>query len=388
MRSLKRNLMSMAMLGLVLLAGNQAAAAAEFEFVNLGTAAAAFYSEAQAINNSNQITGRNWPGGETTEILTLWNGTTTVQPFPETGRDNAGWAINSSGVIAGGSTLGPGGYFHAATFNGGVRTDLHDLGGATEPLDNRNSLARGINDLGQIVGDSVTANGEATKAILWNNSVDPTVLPTLGGASAEANGINNAGQVVGNSYLTGDEAHHAALWTLSSNDLVDLGTLGGASSSASAINAAGLIVGWSNFTGDEQHATLWNGSAITDLGTLGGVNSQATALNLDGSIVGWSELADGSQRATLWKDGQIFDLNSLLDPAVVSAGWVLRSAYGINDQGWIVGTTDANALLGSDWHGFLLTPTPVPVPAAVWLFGSGLVALVGLARRRVYMRDL
>ena len=25
---------------------------------------------------------------------------------------------------------------------------------------------------------------------------------------------------------------------------------------------------------------------------------------------------------------------------------------------------------------------PVPVPAAVWLFGSGLIALVGLARRK------
>jgi hypothetical protein len=28
------------------------------------------------------------------------------------------------------------------------------------------------------------------------------------------------------------------------------------------------------------------------------------------------------------------------------------------------------------------TPDPVPIPAAVWLFGSGLLGLVGVARRR------
>jgi hypothetical protein len=29
------------------------------------------------------------------------------------------------------------------------------------------------------------------------------------------------------------------------------------------------------------------------------------------------------------------------------------------------------------------TPAPVPIPAAVYLFGSGLIGLVGLARRKV-----
>jgi len=37
--------------------------------------------------------------------------------------------------------------------------------------------------------------------------------------------------------------------------------------------------------------------------------------------------------------------------------------------------TDGN---GSDWVG----ASPVPVPAAVWLFGSGLLGLVGVARRK------
>jgi hypothetical protein len=31
---------------------------------------------------------------------------------------------------------------------------------------------------------------------------------------------------------------------------------------------------------------------------------------------------------------------------------------------------------------FLLTPTVVPLPAAAWLFGSGLLGLAGMARRK------
>lgn len=36
---------------------------------------------------------------------------------------------------------------------------------------------------------------------------------------------------------------------------------------------------------------------------------------------------------------------------------------------------------GGEIRGFF-TPSPVPVPAAVWLFGSGLVGLLGIARRK------
>jgi hypothetical protein len=54
-----------------------------------------------------------------------------------------------------------------------------------------------------------------------------------------------------------------------------------------------------------------------------------------------------------------------------------------NPDGPLAGctTVDANNpdcnLLTSVWVG-----APVPVPAAVWLFGSGLIGLVGIARRK------
>jgi hypothetical protein len=45
--------------------------------------------------------------------------------------------------------------------------------------------------------------------------------------------------------------------------------------------------------------------------------------------------------------------------------------------------TDGTPASGSIfWDDVNLTVTPIPVPAAVWLFGSGLIGLVGVARRR------
>lgn len=57
---------------------------------------------------------------------------------------------------------------------------------------------------------------------------------------------------------------------------------------------------------------------------------------------------------------------------------------------WGVNSTPELAYLFPDYNDQVLgldlrlelTPSAVPVPAAVWLFGSGLVALAGLARRR------
>jgi hypothetical protein len=35
------------------------------------------------------------------------------------------------------------------------------------------------------------------------------------------------------------------------------------------------------------------------------------------------------------------------------------------------------------YEGAIINPSAVPVPAALWLFGSGLLGLVGVARRRI-----
>jgi len=66
--------------------------------------------------------------------------------------------------------------------------DLDTLGG-------NDSSARGINDIGQVVGSSKTSSGEK-HAFLYENGT-MTDLGTLGGNTSIAYGINDIGQVVG-----------------------------------------------------------------------------------------------------------------------------------------------------------------------------------------------
>ncbi len=59
-------------------------------------------------------------------------------------------------------------------------------------------------------------------------------------------------------------------------------------------------------------------------------------------------------------------------------GWELNGATAINDLGQITGSGTHNGLT----RAFLLTPAAIPVPAAVWLFGSGLCLLAYIGRRK------
>jgi probable HAF family extracellular repeat protein len=203
--------------------------------------------------------------------------------------------------------------------------DLGTLGGSL-------AAASGINDSGQVVGNSFTTGDLAEHPFLWSGG-RMTDLGTLGGTLGEAFGVNGSGQVVGLSQISGDVAFHAFL--VSGGLMRDLGTLPGFSNSAAAsINASGQIAGYSYTNGLTTFRTLlFNGGVMTDLGTLGGANSFALGINGSTQVVGSSDVAgNAARRAFLFSGGVMHDLGTL--------GGTNSEAIAINEIGQVVGSAD------------------------------------------------
>ncbi|MGE5056988.1 MAG: hypothetical protein ACM3WP_22750 [Acidobacteriota bacterium] len=121
-----------------------------------------------------------------------------------------------------------------------------------------------------------------------------------------------------------------------------------------AINDLGQVVGWSSYPGNDctwsggcRHAVLWKPTGeIQDLNALpGDVESKAYKINFFGQVIGQS-----GSRPFIWSEHNgMQDLNALI---LASAGWVLKSATGLNSWGQIVG----QAALNGQPRGFLLSP--------------------------------
>jgi probable HAF family extracellular repeat protein len=219
-------------------------------------------------------------------------------------------------------------------------TDLGTLPGGTQ------SLAYGINNSGQVVGDSTFAGSPFSHAFLWDATNGMQDLGTLPGDSgSRAQGINDFGQVVGISY-TDFSAPHAFLWD-AVNGMHALGTLPGDSgSSAFGINNSGQVIGKSFIPNTPMiHAFLWDATnGMHALGTLpGDSGSSAFGINNSGQVVGHSFLAGtGVFHAFLW------DAVHGMQALGTLPGDSGSTAYGINDSGQVVGKS-----VGFGTHAFL-----------------------------------
>jgi probable HAF family extracellular repeat protein len=291
--------------------------------------------------------------------------------------------------------------------------DLGTLGGAS-------SWASGINNQGQIVGRSTTAEGIA-KAFFWDekSGMQPIGDPGAYSPAINDNGvavisnssklftwdsinglqealpnyfnpheINNVGQIVGTynnwpaiwSAAEGLEifgntgmpvginnhgqfvGNYGRFWD-SDGTITYLQRLGG-SVSASSINDKMQITG-SAVIGDTgmRHAVIWDmqTGTIQDIGALG-ETSFGSDINENGDVVGRDI---GVGHAFLWmQEYGMMDLNDIVNGT--GFGWTIESALEINDNGWIAAV--ATNLDGQE-RAVLLRPVPEPATALFMITG-------------------
>jgi probable HAF family extracellular repeat protein len=170
--------------------------------------------------------------------------------------------------------------------------------------------------------------------VIYNNGV----MTDIGGN--DARGLNNIGQVVGE--LSTNGRFHAYLY--SNGVLTDLGTLPAHDGSvAQGINDAGVVVGYSLLSNSNNPfgAFIYSNGVMRLLAE----NAYAFDVNNRGEIVGQTS-NDG---AFIYSNGRLQILNNLIR---VDSGWYLVTAFAINDTGQIVGY----GIVNNQMHGFLLTP--------------------------------
>jgi probable HAF family extracellular repeat protein len=299
-------------------------------------------------------------------------------------------AINNFGQVAGAAENGAmdpltgwPGEIRAVLWERGQVRDLGTLGG-------NESSANSINDLGQVVGGTLTSTPDPfanaplvsapsifcegltfagcalavpgateTHAFVWQNGFMRD-LHTLGGPDSGAWINNDRGEVAGISFIsfnanpsTGVPTVDPFFWSAEDGKMTDLGGLGGTFGYVDWINNKGQVVGASNMPGDQtQHPFIWSKwQGLVDLfrnGNLGGTFGHPDWVNDRGEVVGYATTVPNSAdgHAFLWRNGFLTDLGVVeTDPDSESSS--------INFAGQIVGASGSFFVMGGIIRGVL-----------------------------------
>ena len=255
----------------------------------------------------------------------------------------------------------------------------------------------GLTDIGFGEAAAITSDGSSMlvgNQGRWTSGGGWVSLGDLPGGltSSYARAVSDVCCVIAG-YSFSDSGQEAFRWR-SNTGLVGLGDLPGGSfgSQAWAISADGEVIVGTGTSASGSEAFRWTAEGgMVGLGDLPGGSflSQAFGVSGDGSVVvGTSNSATGPEpyksEPFVWT--QETGMQRLVD--VLLAGgvdglddWKLLDARAISADGkWVVGA--ANNPDGY-LEAYIANIEPVPVPAAIWLFGSALGLLGWLRSRRI-----
>jgi probable HAF family extracellular repeat protein len=301
------------------------------------------------INATGQVVGTEF-GGPPGEEAFLWSGGAPIGLGALPGADGASYAtgINDSRKVVG--------YSPEPTANDPYSTQAFVYSdGTMTGLGVPNSMGVAINNSDQIAGNWYPEDS-GYRAFFYSKGSWKDLGALPGYYSSYARGMNNAGQVVGDSYIPQDGHQEAIVY--SDGTLTDLGTLpGNTDSIAYGINDAGLIVGDSGYGQTMLDAPfLYSKSkGMTYLGDLlradsGWLLTDARAINNRGQIVGTGE----------YGGKQLGYLLTLTPPTVTPQAlrWVGAGSTGGVEYGYSVA--------GADYEITGFQPRKPPTLALYW----------------------
>jgi len=236
-----------------------------------------------AINSAGNVVGyaRQADGAQVAFFWSPTGGFTTIGDLSSNADNgNTAYAINDRDQVTGNFLIKQQTLVYHAYIWTPDRAHPRDLG----VIDGEQfSLGNGINNLGQIVGGSLSTSDFQWQPMTWKRQAGMSFLGMISGTLyAQARAINDAGQIIG---IDQTGTADLSFYTDPHTGLKFLKGLGGNSTYADAINQQGVIVGGASDTTQSQRAVMWaTPSSAPEVLPLAG----AYGLNNVGQVVGYA----------------------------------------------------------------------------------------------------